>query len=546
MQILCSLKICYLIKLAVMKKKRFILLTIFVVSLVFFNKCVKEKKQFNVIVFTLDTTRADFVDTGLKFRAKANTPTMRKIAMESYVFKNAFTVAPITMPAHTSLFTGKYPYETGVYNNGEKYDGRYKTLAQLFKEKGYKTGAVISLGVLKKKFNLSFGFDDYLDNTFSSETKYFAPANIVTEKGLELLKKYKNSKFFVWLHYSDPHEPYAPPKYKSEAIIKFNGKVVDKFNLFYVERIEMNLFLRKGRNIMSFSFEKNVPEIISSPPLIMSKMKIFLNGNDEKKDIRKIMKFVNITFRKTKNNERILYQIGKDSKIIFHSEKEKNIKLEFTVRPNIKIRTKRLLYKEEVEYMDSQIKKIIEFLKDNNIYRNTLLVFVGDHGEGLGEYMLNFGHVRYLNPQYIKVPFIIKFPFSSKRKVVRRNVSTKSLYMILKSYLLKKEIVLPKPSILYQFTYTPESVHDGIGVLMGKYFYINYYNGKDLYEEFFDLKKKNGYRKNHNFIGESSYRDVVKILRAKFRNMLKVSKRKEALRDDSEETIKMLKSLGYL
>ena len=69
-------------------------------------------------------------------------------------------------------------------------------------------------------------------------------------------------------------------------------------------------------------------------------------------------------------------------------------------------------YKIEVEYLDSQIGKLTEYLEKNGLLENSIVVLAGDHGEGLGEHFLDrgeiyFGHIHFLYTFHTRVPLII-------------------------------------------------------------------------------------------------------------------------------------------
>src|SRR5262245_62383584 len=76
----------------------------------------RSPRPLNVLLITLDTTRADRL--GCYGYSAARTPVLDSIAAAGALCERAFTVAPVTLPAHTSMFTGLYPAETGVVTNG--------------------------------------------------------------------------------------------------------------------------------------------------------------------------------------------------------------------------------------------------------------------------------------------------------------------------------------------------------------------------------------------------------------------------------------------
>ncbi len=173
-------------------------------------------KDFNVVLITLDTTRADrlrcygFPDI--------DTPMIDRFAREGIKFERCFSQTPLTLPSHTTIMTGTYPPFHGVRDNGGFIaPPALKTLAESFKERRYQTAAFVAAYVLDSKWGLNQGFDYYFDKFDLSrfETISLAavqrPANEVMDEALAWLEKAKTGKFFSWIHLYDPHTPYEPP-----------------------------------------------------------------------------------------------------------------------------------------------------------------------------------------------------------------------------------------------------------------------------------------------------------------------------------------------
>ncbi len=172
------------------------------------------KNNINVLVITLDTTRADHI--GCYNGSYSNTPNIDKLGKEGIIFENCFTHVPITLPAHVSLFTGKYPANVNVRNNGRYFlSQEHETVAEMLKKKDFYTFAVISSYVLVSKFGLSQGFDKYDDSLdvmkLSIGLNSQIPADKVFNKFKLLLGEAGKENFFGWVHFYDPHTPYAPP-----------------------------------------------------------------------------------------------------------------------------------------------------------------------------------------------------------------------------------------------------------------------------------------------------------------------------------------------
>src|SRR5262245_13439872 len=99
------------------------------------------RSDLNLLVITLDTTRADAIGT---FGGGAITPTLVCLARTGVAFDQASTVAPLTLPAHSSLFTGLFPPGHQVHENGETLAPEFVTLAERLKARGFQTGAFVS------------------------------------------------------------------------------------------------------------------------------------------------------------------------------------------------------------------------------------------------------------------------------------------------------------------------------------------------------------------------------------------------------------------
>ncbi len=170
-------------------------------------------KTNNLLMVTLDTTRRDFM--GFHGRDPSPTPHLDRLAEECVVFEDAFTVAPLTMPAHASLMTGLYPSSHGVRDNSTfSLSEQADTLAEVLQAQGYATGAAVSAAVLDQAFGIDQGFEEFS-----------APRRGPNETGVHYLERIAadtigraqgqlaelQEPFFFWLHLFDPHYPYAPP-----------------------------------------------------------------------------------------------------------------------------------------------------------------------------------------------------------------------------------------------------------------------------------------------------------------------------------------------
>jgi hypothetical protein len=116
----------------------------------------------NLLIVTLDTLRADHV--GSYGYAAARTPRLDGLAARGLRFERATTVTPLTLPAHSSLLTGTFPAFHGVRDNGGFYLGdEHVTLAEVLKERGFRTGGFVSAFVLDSRWGIAQGFEHFFD-----------------------------------------------------------------------------------------------------------------------------------------------------------------------------------------------------------------------------------------------------------------------------------------------------------------------------------------------------------------------------------------------
>jgi arylsulfatase A-like enzyme/Flp pilus assembly protein TadD len=180
-------------------------------------------RGFNLLLITTDTTRADHI--GAYGNRGIETPALDRLAREGLLFANAVTPSPSTLPAHASLLTGLYPIHHGARANGTfRLDERVTTLAERLGALGYRSGAVISAFVLDSRFGLDQGFETYDDDLTKGVklgTHMFRerPGELTNEPAVEWLRSNGNERFFLWVHYFDPHAAYLPPEpFRSEYV----------------------------------------------------------------------------------------------------------------------------------------------------------------------------------------------------------------------------------------------------------------------------------------------------------------------------------------
>jgi len=170
----------------------------------------------NVLVITLDTIRADRL--GAYGNPHIRTDFVDGLADQGVLFDRCIAPTPLTLPSHTSLFTGTYPVFHGVRDNGNYVvPGELTTMAELLSEAGYRTGAFVGAFVLSSRWGLDQGFETYtepkvgFDPALVSFAQIQRPADAVVDDAIAWLQRESEKPFFAWVHLYDPHLRYDPP-----------------------------------------------------------------------------------------------------------------------------------------------------------------------------------------------------------------------------------------------------------------------------------------------------------------------------------------------
>lgn len=274
----------------------------------------------NIIIISVDTLRADHLGC---YGYPVNTsPAVDAFARDGVLFAGCYTPIPLTSPAFTTMLTSLPPHKHGAKRNGLSIFNKINTLPYYLKRFGYRSAAVISNWTLRKRLSgLDKDFTVY--HQVLNKKRWLGikdeegTAPRVNEKAIEWLENNRKKRFFVWVHYTEPHAPYISHK--------------------------------------GFSFDyTDVPTSTYPPGTRMKKI-------------------------------------------------EK--------------------YDSEIAFTDSHIGKLIEKIKELGLYDDSLIIFLGDHGESFGEHNY-FRHGKKLYNSTLHVPMIVKLPGNRLKGTVRKeNVS---------------------------------------------------------------------------------------------------------------------------
>ncbi len=511
----------------------------------------------NIILIVIDTLRADYLSC--YGNEKVNTPNIDQLAREGILFENCISHIPITLPSHFSMFYSMMPHEYEVYNNGDRIRLGYPPLAELLRREGYQTAGIVSLGVLHRSLRNNIGFE-YYDDTFNKEKGlWYRRADEITESALRWLEEHRGERFFLWLHYSDPHQPYGPPQIDNDFQVYLNGNLLQEIVLNTQEIYRINLHLRPGRNMVKFDIlpaEGRWGELLTERvfPALLESIHIEPDEGIELRYTETIVPSSRLPGRLELRSPAYLEIINKHPR---------EVESTLCFSGMIKWTTESIarLYAMEVEYADKSLGRLFSYLKKRKLDRNLILLLTSDHGEGLGDHNL-IGHIDQLYDSLLKVPLIIKAPtIKGKNRRISELVGLMDIsptildllklpqpeWMQGQSLLSRMSwtAVFQKETPCFSETFTPEAPDTKFSVRSSRWKLI--YTPRSNLWELYDLAEDEN--ELRNIFSRDNLPTKAQLLydelNNKFKGMmdLEIYGLKKGI---DPKTLRMLKSLGYL
>jgi len=502
--------------------KSFCVLTLF---FGFLNSCNTAKSTSDVLVKEASTLKpniiyimADDLTTqaisayGGIYKDIAPTPNIDKVAKEGMLFQDVLVTNAICGPSRAAILTGNYSNLNGYYKNesGGKFNSKQWTFPQEFQKQGYTTG-------LFGKWHLGtdpVGFDSFkYHNSAGQQGHYWNPlfnengidvkekgyaTNLSTDFALTWLDSTKTSKqpFLMILQYKAPHRPWEPDtKYETlwdDIEMPYPATFNDTYEgrektagdtemtMEYFSRRDMKLErpkdLKKGRESIKWDFYGAKPGEIVQP-----------DGMS------------NVEGRKWRYQNYI-----KD-------------------------------YLACVKSVDDNVGRVLNYLKENNLEENTIIVLTSDQGFYLGEH--GFFDKRFIYEESLRMPFMVKYPKKIKAGSVNEDIITNIDFaptllelagisttqkMQGTSFVPVLEGNTPKDwqdAMYYHYYEFPfwHHVQPHYGIRTQKYTLAHFYYNIDVWE-LYDLEKDPG--QVNNIYNDPNYAEVIAELKVKLKNLM--------------------------
>lgn len=324
--------------------------------------------QKNILLIFTDQQRSDTISAlGNKI---IKTPVLDNLVDNGISFTRAYTPCPVCIPARYSLKTGQMPHRTNCVFNGTMPAGR-KSFMQILGEHGYQTHGV-------GKMHFSFE-DDGANAMWGYEAR---------DRSEEINYKDDYTEYLVrngFEHVHDIHGVrseyyYIPQPSQLPARLHHTAWTVDKSIEFLKNRDYNRPFF------LMTSFIKPHPPFESPTPF------------------NKLYRAAEMPLPKRPENQENL--------LSFWNRFQNRYKYRDQGIDNNLIRTIKAAYYSSISFIDFNLGRLLEYMKENGLWDNTLIVFTSDHGEMLGDYNC-FGKRCFLDSA-ARIPMIMVHPELAK------------------------------------------------------------------------------------------------------------------------------------
>jgi len=489
------------------------------------NIAKKENNRPNIIYIMADdlTTQAISAYGGI-YKDIAPTPNIDKLAKEGMLFKDVLCTNAICGPSRAAILTGNYSNINGYYKNenGGKFDKSQWTFPQEFQKNGYQTS-------LFGKWHLGTepqGFTDYKYlNSANQQGMYWNPlynengtdvkekgyaTNLSTDFAINWLsnKRKQEQPFLMVLQYKAPHRPWEPDKKYEDLWEDVEMPYPTTFNDDY-----------KGRELTAGDTEMTMD--------YFSRRDMKLETPKElQKDWRKRLSWE--------------FYGSKPAEIVQPKEMSADEGKKWRYQKYIKD------YLACVKSVDDNIGRVLNYLKQNNLEENTIVVLTSDQGFYLGDH--GFFDKRFIYEESLRMPFIVKYPKKIKAGSVNNDIITNidfaptliELADIKMTQKVQGESFKPilfgntpknwEQAMYYHYYEFPfwHHVQPHYGIRTQKYTLAHFYYNIDVWE-LYDLEKDPN--QMHNIIAAPQYTNIIADLKSQLKTLMEKYENDKSLAD---------------
>jgi arylsulfatase A-like enzyme len=444
------------------------------------------------------------------------TPNIDWIANNGVRFTNSFVANSLSGPSRACMLTGKHSHKNGFTDNTKTFDGTQQTFPKLLQKAGYETAMIgkwhlTSLPTGFNYWDILINQGDYYNPDFICNGNRLRRegyvTNIIADLAIDWMqnKRDKEKPFCILIHNKAPHRVWNPDTCDLDLYNDKTYPLPDNFYDDYSGRIaaqkqEMNI--AKNMDVvydLKMADKENM--IHSDKDLEMSGRENYKRMNDEQ---RKAW---------DRHYDPIIAKFKADS---------------LSGKALAEWKYQRYLhdYLRVIHSVDRNVGRVIEYLRENNLLENTLIVYTSDQGFFMGEH--GFFDKRFMYEESFRTPLLMYLPGGKKGDVneMVQNIDYAPTFLQLAGTKVPKDIqgvsLLPllkgqkikdwRKSLYYHFYEYPaeHSVCRHYGIRTDRYSLMHFYNDIDEWE-LFDLQKDS--KEMHNIYGQPGTEELTKKLK---------------------------------
>ena len=447
------------------------------------------------------------------YNGKLNqTPNIDRIAKDGVIFTNSFVTNSICAPSRAVMLTGKFSHANGHVDNTQAFNGSQVTFPKLLRASGYET-AMIGKWHLESEptgfdyWNILPGQGDYYNPDFIEMGKRNKiegyVSNLITDFSLKWLdKRDKKKPFCLLLHHKAPHRCWMP-----------DTSYLNKYNDFKFP-LPANFYDNyEGRNAAADQ-QMHMKDFCP-----VNDLKMFDKEGEVQGPLRKAFEG---QLKRMNSAQRAAW----DKAYLPEIESYKKAKLSGKELLEWSFQRYMEDYMRCIASVDDNIGRILDYLKENNLEENTLVVYTSDQGFYLGEH--GWFDKRFMYEESFRTPLVMKLPNKIKKGKIEKlvqNIDYAPTFLDLAGIAVPDDVqgksLVPlitgkktkdwRKSVYYHYYEYPgpHDVKRHYGIRTDRYKLIHFYNDIDQWE-LYDLKLDPN--EGTNLYGKKGYEDLTKSL----------------------------------
>ena len=510
---------------------------LFLLSVILFTVSCSEKDERPNILFIMSDDHAYQAISSYSDKL-INTPNIDRIANDGILFSNACVTNSICAPSRAVILTGKHSHLNGKVDNGFPFDTTQVTFPQLFQKAGYQTAMFgkLHFGNNPKgvdDFLILPGQGSYINPKFLGKEKDTIIQGYVTDVITDLTlnwfreKRDKEKPFLMMYLHKAPHRPWWP---SPEKFAEFYEKEFPEPETLFDDY--------KGRGSAAKSAEMNILTHMQ----YMHDSKIRPSTLEEMGEVNPEIVYYRIDgteyrpgpggflvpFNRGNPDQIAKYNVTLDK--INNDFKENWPKMNDKEKMQWKFQRYMQDYLATISSIDDNVGRVLDYLEENDLADNTLVVYTSDQGFYLGEH--GWYDKRFIYDESFKTPLLIKWPNKIKPGITNdemvQNLDFAQTFLeaagISSTEDMQGESLMPlltgdedrwtRKEVYYHY-YEYPSVHmvkRHYGIVNKEFKLVRFYYDVDEWELYDRLNDPN---EMNNVYDDPNYSEVVKDLKVK-------------------------------